>query len=67
MSIQSHSKNKLSPKEILELPWDNKFLDQGEFTYSEEEDKKTNEMADKFAELLNNGQLNFETTNLMKK
>lgn len=67
VSIQSHSKNKLTLKDVLSLPWDNNFLDQSEFTYSEEDEKKTSEMGNMFADMLNSGKLNFESTNLMKK
>lgn len=67
VAIQSHSKNKLSLKEVLELPWDNNFLVQKEFTYSEEEEKRTTEQAKSFEDLLNNGSINFESANLMKR
>lgn len=67
VAIQSHSKNKLSLKEVLELPWDNNFLDQKEFTYSEEDEKRTTEQAKSFEDLLNNGSINFESANLMKR
>ena len=67
VAIQSHSKNKLSPKEILSLPWDDNFLDQKEFTYSEEDEKRTTEQAKTFEDMLNSGALNFESTNLMKR
>lgn len=67
VSVQSHSKNKLTPKEILELPWDDNFLDQKEFTYSTEEEEKTVKMAQSFEDMLNAGALTFEETNLMKK
>lgn len=67
VSIQSHSKNKLTPKEVLSLPWDNNFLDQSEFKYNEEDEKKTTELADKFADMLNSGELNFTETNMLKK
>lgn len=51
----------------MELPWDNKFLDQKEFTYSEEDEKKITEQAKSFEDMLNSGALNFESTNLMKR
>ena len=64
--IQSNSKKKYSPKDILELPWDDKWLDKTEFKYNEEEEKEYNEKAQNIANMLNSGSINFESTNLMK-
>lgn len=67
VAIQSNSKKKYKPQEILELPWDNRWLDKTEFEYSEEDDKRTQEQADSIADLLNNGMIDFDSTNLMKE
>lgn len=67
VAIQSNSKKKYKVEDVFSLPWDNKWLDKTEFKYNEEEEKKHNEMAQSMADLLNNGGINFESTDLMKK
>lgn len=67
VAIQSNSKKKYKPQEILELPWDDRWLDKTEFEYNEEDDKRTQEQADAIANLLNNGMIDFESTNLVKE
>ena len=66
-TIQSNSKKKLSLKDIMQLPWDNKFLDKTEFTYNKEDDERTESKANSIADMLNKGMLSFETTNIMNE
>jgi len=65
VSINSHSKNTVTPEQIMELPWDNKFLNETEFTYNKEDEKMLNEKSDSFADMLNKGTLKMESANLI--
>ena len=67
VAIQSNSKTRYKPADILTLPWDNKWLDKTEFEYNEEEEKRTEEQANAMAAMLNKSMINFESTNLMKQ
>lgn len=58
--INSNSKKHISAKEIMRLPWDNKFLNETEYEYSEEEDKKLEEQSNLFTDMLNSGTLKLE-------
>ena len=64
VAIQTNSKKKFTPEEILALPWDNKWLNKTEFEYNEEEDKAYGERADAIADMLNAGNLDFQATNI---
>ena len=66
VAVQSNSKRQFTPEEILSLPWDDKWLDQKEFTYNEEEEKRTQKAADAFADMLNNGMIDFQRADMMK-
>lgn len=63
VAINSNSKKQVSVKEILSLPWDNKFLNENEWEYNKEEEKELNDRADRFAEMLKNNKIQFETAN----
>lgn len=65
VAIQSNSKTRYKPTDILTLPWDNKWLDKTEFEYNEEEEKRTQEQANAMAAMLNQGGINFQKTNIM--
>lgn len=67
VSIQANSKKKLDPKDIMTLPWDNKWLNKTEFEYNEKEDKEYGERADSIADMLNSGSLQFGQTNMMQE
>ena len=67
VAIQSNSKNKIDLKDVFELPWDNKWLNKTEFTYNEKEDEEYQKKADAFADMLTNGTLKFEDTNILEK
>lgn len=67
VAIQSNSKNKIDLKDVIELPWDNKWINKTEFTYNEKEDEEYGNRANMFADMLNNGKLNFEEINLMNR
>lgn len=67
VAVQSNSKKKFTPQEILELPWDNKWLNKTEFEYDEQEDKEYADKANSIADMLNKGKLSFESTNIAKE
>lgn len=67
VAIQTNSKRKFKPEEILSLPWDDRWLDDVEFEYNEEEKKETEEKAKSIADLLNGGNINFGNANLMNE
>lgn len=65
VSINSHSKNTIKPEQIMELPWDNKFLNETEHIYDIKEKEELDKKADSFADMLNNGTLKMESANLI--
>lgn len=67
VAIQSNSKNKIDLKSIMELPWDNAFLNKTEFKYDEKEEEMLNDKAQAIEDMLNNGLISFEKTNLLNK
>lgn len=55
-AIQPNVKKKISLKDVFPLPWDIKHHEE----YNEEIDKKLEEEAKSFADLLNSGKIKFE-------
>lgn len=66
VAIQSNSKNKIELKDIMELPWDNVWLNKTEFKYDEKAAEELNEKATAIEDMLNNGLISFEKTDMMK-
>lgn len=67
VAIQSNSKKQLKPQDILELPWDDRFLNKTEFEYNEKEEAMLKRQADIYAKMMEKGNLNFtENADLMK-
>lgn len=67
VAIQTNSKKRYKPEDIMQLPWDNKWLDKTEFEYNKEDDERTESKANSIADMLNKGMLSFETTNIMNE
>lgn len=59
--VNANSKKNVTAKEIMKLPWDNKFLNETNFTYDEEESENLKEMENSFTDMLNKGTLKMES------
>ena len=57
-AIQPNIKKRISLKDVFSLPWDKKHHDE----YDEEMDKRLEEEAKSFADLLNSGKIKIENT-----
>lgn len=66
--VQANSKRKVQLKDIMELPWDNAFLDKTEFEYDEKVEESLNKQANTLANMMSEGKLKFtDSGNLMKE
>lgn len=61
--VNANSKKNVTAREIMKLPWDNKFLNETEFEYSEEESESLKEMENSFADMLSKGTLKMDEVN----
>lgn len=53
VSVQSNSKKKLSPEDIISLPWDDKYLDKKEFDFNANDDNRLASKGLDYENLLN--------------
>lgn len=58
VAIQSNSKRRLEPKDILELPWDNRAE-----KWDDEKEEKMVEDMKVYEDMLNDGRLDFKKVN----
>lgn len=65
VAINSMSKRKFDAKEIMKLPWDEKYHDKLENAYNEETAKYLDEQSSELEEMLNAGMFKMEDTNMM--
>ena len=67
VAIQSNSKKQMKPQDILELPWDDRFLNKTEFEYDEKEEERLKNKADMYIKMMEKGKFEFnESVNLME-
>ena len=60
VAIQSNSKNKIDLESVMKLPWDkSEMLKDKPIEYNEEEEKRLNDKAKYYENLLSSGQLKF--------
>lgn len=65
VSINSMSKQKFEPSEIMKLPWDEKYHDKLENAYNEQEEKYLDNESSSIEDMLNSGKFVFEESRLM--
>ena len=65
VSINSMSKRKFEPTDIMKLPWDERYHDKLENAYNEQEAKQLDEQTDEYENMLNNKIFHFEEVNMI--
>ena len=66
VAINSVSKHKVEVKDIMKLPWDDKYLDKLENAYNEDEAKYLETQSEEYENILNNKLYQFEEVDMMK-